>query len=86
MNFGYRTVIAGLLGVHLMSGHVFNVHADVARSPNPATATGGLVYIGAYPSRSDCDDAGREFVGADYFCYEDANDGRPVWELWLSSN
>jgi hypothetical protein len=65
-----------------------------AAQADVATGTGAdstasvqrLTYIGAYPGREACEDAGRQFGGVDYFCYKDYNDGRLVWELWIESN
>lgn len=79
-------IVTALLGGCLLTGGVLSWFPGVALSANSTTSAQGLVYIGAYPSRTACESAGQEFVGADHFCFEDVNDGRRVWELWLSGN
>lgn len=84
----YRSLAITVLAAGALAVAGGTAHADTAtdtRSSSTATAQ-SLTYIGAYPGRQSCEDAGRQFGGVDYFCYKDYNDGRLVWELWIESN
>jgi hypothetical protein len=84
----YRKLVPVVLAAGALAVGAGTAHADVlADTGSDSTAVvQRLTYIGAYPGRTACEDAGRQFGGVDYFCYKDYNDGRLVWELWIESN